>query len=362
MRTGAERACDVTALIEGLPDPAARRHSTNADLLSESEVVARALLGRFAPGERIAVWAYNIPEWVVLEFGAELAGITLVTVNPAYRSSELSYVLKQSRASGIFLLSEYRGNPMAATLEQTRPHLPELREVVLFSDWSVFCGSGAPTERLPEVRPEDAAQIQYTSGTTGFPKGVVLHHRGITNNARLFAERVEIATGDVWVNPMPMFHTAGCVLLTRGPIQHGATQVLMPFFDPGLQLALIVSERGTLLGGVPTMLIAMLDHPDVARRDLSSVSCAPGVPVRIPKSEYHSWSGSVAQNSCRGALGSVFVVGRYPRESDRLARLAHQPGNTRASQCVRAAEMLGDVQELGRRPPHATNQAASSSH
>jgi fatty-acyl-CoA synthase len=282
LRTAAERASDVTALIEGLPDQAARRHWTNADLLRDSEVVARALLGRFGPGERIAVWANNIPEWVVLEFGAALAGMTLVTVNPAYRSSELSYILKQSRASGIFLLSEYRGNPMAATLEQSRPHLRELREVVLFSDWTAFCASGAATERLPVVQPGDAAQIQYTSGTTGFPKGAVLHHRGITNNARLFAERLAIAPGDVWVNPMPMFHTAGCVLFTLGPLQHGATQVLMPFFDAALQLALIESERGTLLGGVPTMLIAMLEHPEYARRDLSSLRCAMAGGATVP--------------------------------------------------------------------------------
>src|SRR5207249_12013291 len=103
------------------------------------------------PGERVAVWANSIPEWVFLEFGAALAGVTLVTVNPAYRSGELAYVLKQSRASGIFLVPEYRGNPMAATLDEVWPTLPELREVVRFTDWAAFLASGSPTERLPEV-------------------------------------------------------------------------------------------------------------------------------------------------------------------------------------------------------------------
>jgi fatty-acyl-CoA synthase len=107
----------------------------------------------------VAVWANNIPEWVLLEFGAALAGLTLVTVNPAYRSAELAYVLKQSRANGIFLVPQYRGNPMAATLEALRPELPELREAILFSDWQSFVASGSPTERLPEVRPGDSAQI-----------------------------------------------------------------------------------------------------------------------------------------------------------------------------------------------------------
>jgi fatty-acyl-CoA synthase len=274
LRDAAARAADLPALVEGVPDPAARRRWTYGELLEQSQGVARALLGRFAPGERVAVWANNIPEWVLLEFGAALAGMTLVTVNPAYRSGELAYVLKQSRANGIFLVPEYRGNPMAASLEALRPELAELREAILFSEWDAFCRSGSPTEQLPEVRPEDAAQIQYTSGTTGFPKGAVLHHRGITNTARLAAQRRGIARGDAWVNPLPLFHTGGCVMRTLGPVQQLATHVLMPFFDPALQLELIESERGTVLDGVPTMVIAMLEHPDLARRDLSSLRSA----------------------------------------------------------------------------------------
>jgi fatty-acyl-CoA synthase len=268
------RAADLTALVEGVPDPAARRRWTYSELLDQSETVARALLGRFAPGERVAVWANNLPEWVLLEFGAALAGVTLVTVNPAYRSGELAYVLKQSRANGIFLVTQYRSNPMAATLEALRPELAELREAILFSEWDAFCSSGSPIERLPEVRPEDPAQIQYTSGTTGFPKGAVLHHRGITNNARLSAQRLSTSRDDVYINALPLFHTAGCVGMTLGPVQHLATHVLMPFFDPALQLALIESERGTRIGGVPTMLISLLEHPDFRRRDISSLRSA----------------------------------------------------------------------------------------
>jgi len=220
------------------------------------------------------VWAPNSPEWIILEFGAALAGVTLVTVNPAYCSQELGYVLGQSRAVGLVLVPEYRGNSLLGFLEAVRPRLPQLREVVLFSDWTAFCASGSVTERLPDVRPEDPAQIQYTSGTTGFPKGAVLHHRGITNNARLTAQCWGVAAGDVWVNPMPLFHVGGCVLLTLGPVQHLATQVLMPGFDPAPELELIEAEHATLLLGVPTMLIALLEHPDVGRRDLSSVRIA----------------------------------------------------------------------------------------
>ena len=124
----AAQAADTVALVEGAPDPSARRRWTYAQLLAEAENAARALLGRFDPGERVAVWANSVPEWVLLEFGAALAGLTLVTVNPAYRASELTFVLKQSRASGIFLVPEYRGQRLADTLDQARAGLPDLRE------------------------------------------------------------------------------------------------------------------------------------------------------------------------------------------------------------------------------------------
>jgi fatty-acyl-CoA synthase len=274
LREAAESAPDATALIAGAQDPEARRRWTYADLLADAETAARALLGRFSPGDRVAVWANNLPEWLVLEFGAGLAGMTLVTVNPAFKAKELAHVLTQSRAQGIFLLPEYRGNQMLAALQEVRPQLSELREVILLADFEEFCRSASPTERLPEVGPDDPAQIQYTSGTTGVPKGAVLRHRGITNNSRFFAQRLEGTSADVWMNPMPLFHTAGCVLVTLGSAQMRATQVLMPFFEPGLQLELTESLRATIWGGVPTMLIAVTEHADFKSRDLSSVRCA----------------------------------------------------------------------------------------
>jgi fatty-acyl-CoA synthase len=159
-------------------------------------------------------------------------------------------------------------------LEEVRPELPALRERVLFTDWASFCASGSPTQPLPTVDPGDAAQIQYTSGTTGFPKGAIIHHRGFTNNARYVAAQLQLAPGEVLVNPMPLFHTAGSGCCTLGPMQAQATQVLMPFFDPALLLALNQSERSAVLAGVPTMLFAALDHPDFPHRDLSRARLA----------------------------------------------------------------------------------------
>jgi fatty-acyl-CoA synthase len=274
LREAAERAAGTIALVEGTADHRERRRWSYADLLADSERVAWALLGRFAPGERVAVWAPNCPQWLLLEFGAALAGLTLVTVNPALRAREVAYVLGQSRAHGVVLAPAYRGTDLADTLAEVRGGLPGLREVISLADWDAFAGSGSPAERLPEVRPDDDAQIQYTSGTTGFPKGAVLSHRGITNNARFCAEILQAGPGEVWLNPMPLFHTAGCVLLTLGPIQHLSTQVLVPGFDPGLILHLQESEHGALFGGVPTMILAQLDHPGFGGTDLSSVRCA----------------------------------------------------------------------------------------
>jgi len=274
LRGAAEQAPDTVALMTGAPDPAARRRISYAELLTEAERAARSLLGRFAPGERVAVWALNIPQWTILQFGAALAGITLVTVNPLYRAQELRYVLSQSRAAGIFLVPTVRDVSTVDILATVRPELPALRESVLFTDWDTFCDSGSPTESLPEVDPGSAAQIQYTSGTTGFPKGAIIHHRGLTNNARFVAAQLQLVPGEVVVNPMPLFHTAGSGSLTLGPMQVRATQVLMPFFDPALLLALNESERGAIFAGVPTMLFAALAHPDFASRDLSSARLA----------------------------------------------------------------------------------------
>jgi fatty-acyl-CoA synthase len=269
LREAAERAAGALALVEGVAERASRRRWTFDQLLEDSERAARALLGRFQPGERVAVWANNIPEWLLLEYGCALANLTLVTVNPALRPRELAHVLGQSRAAGVFVVPEFRGNPMAASLESVRADLPDLREVVFFGEWKAFCDTGSPGQRLPGAAPDDIAQIQYTSGTTGFPKGAMLHHRGITNNSRFYiGRRGERARGAI-VNPMPLFHTAGSCMAATGFPQFQDAHILVPQFDPGLVLELIETEGAAGLGGVPTMLIALMEHPDFRGRDLS---------------------------------------------------------------------------------------------
>jgi fatty-acyl-CoA synthase len=289
LRAAAAEVPGRLALVEGSADPAGRRTWTYAELLAVAERAARALLARFAPGDHIAVWAPNCPEWMLLQHGVSLAGMVLVTVNPALRARELRYVLAQSRAAGIFFAGSYRGFDMASAVEGLRAGLPELREAIPLSSWDTFVASGDSTPSghgtssghrtssghgavaLPPVQPGDPAQIQYTSGTTGFPKGAILHHRGVVNASRFVAIGSGVQDGGIWVNAMPMFHIGGGTLTELGTIAQRGTYVLLPGFDPGLVLELIEAYRGTIILAVPTMLLAMLDHPGLASRDLSSL-------------------------------------------------------------------------------------------
>jgi fatty-acyl-CoA synthase len=288
----AETTPERLALVSGGLDPSAQRRWTYAELHDESVRTARALLRLFEPGERVAVWAPNIPEWIMMEFGAAMAGLVLVTVNPGFRAHEVEYVLNQSRAAGIVVSTEFRGNPMLATIEEIRPRCAELREVIRFDRWSEFIDdanrdrNGAPVE-LPRVSSDDAVMIQYTSGTTGFPKGALLHHRGLVNNGAHTLDRMGVRDGSVWITTMPLFHTGGCVICVLGAVSKRATQVLVEAFDPGLVLALIESHRGNAMIGVPTMLVAMLEHPSFNSTDLSSIDsiCSGGstVPAALVK-------------------------------------------------------------------------------
>jgi len=280
LRCAAERWPDCTALIEGALDAAQRRRWTYSELLAAAERCAWTFLSAFRQFDAVALWAPNCAEWVFLELGAALAGVTLVTVNPAYLSAELVHVLAQSRVKGLVMVEEHRGRDLTAVVNQVRSVLPDLRSVFTMREWEERMFGVYPVQ-LPLVHPDDIAQIQYTSGTTGFPKGAELTHRGLSNNARFYAAAIGARSDDVWINPMPMFHTAGCGLLTLGALQTGGAHVLPASFDPELMLELFESERGTLLLSVPTMLIRMLDAPSVRSRDLKSWRLATlgGAPV-----------------------------------------------------------------------------------
>jgi fatty-acyl-CoA synthase len=278
----AAAAPDAEALVEADLAGRLRRRWTYVELLADSRRLATALLSRYRPGDRVCVWAPNLPEWVILEYAAGLAGLTLVTANPAYQPRELKYVLEQSGAVGLFFVAEHRGNPMGRIAAEVTGDLPAVRELVDLEDpLGLFAGEDL-SMKLPSVGPLDPAQIQYTSGTTGFPKGVVLHHRGITNNARFSNATMGLKLGDTLVNVMPLFHTAGCGLLTLGAVQFGARMILVRAFDPDAVLDIIASERVSYLLGVPTMLVALLEAHAARPRDVSSVRTAASGGAMVP--------------------------------------------------------------------------------
>ncbi len=280
LRDAARDAPDQVALVEVAPPGSASltgaertdRTWTYAELLRDAETCALQLLETFEPGERIVVWAPNVPEWIVLQYGTALAGLVLVTANPALRTNELRYVLEQSRAAGFFSVDAFRGTDMAAIAVEACHGLNDLRATFSFADWpSTFAQRPATPRELPTVSPGDAAQIQYTSGTTGFPKGALLHHRGLVTNARYIWLRGEGTPRGTLLSAMPLFHTGGCAMCVLGCAHLRARYVLMHLFDPELMLAAIDRHRPQIVTGVPTMLIAMLDHPRLCDTDLSSV-------------------------------------------------------------------------------------------
>ena len=189
LREAAAVVPDRLALVDGVEDPSARQEWTYAEFLQDAERAARALLKRFQPGDRVAIWAPNSAHWIILQQGISLAGMILVAANPAYRSRELEHILSNSGAVGLFYVDSYRGLDLAAVVDELSPRLPALTDVVRFSDWHQFLESGDPDQQLPPVSPLDPIQIQYTSGTTGFPKGALLHHKGLVNEAHFVALR-----------------------------------------------------------------------------------------------------------------------------------------------------------------------------
>jgi fatty-acyl-CoA synthase len=245
-------------------------------LAVEVERVAGALLAAgLSPGDRFGVWATNCAEWLYLQIAAARAGLILVNVNPSYRSSELAYVLRKSRMRAIFLHECDRRSDYRAILEEARASdaYLALREVVYFgtASWNRFLAASRPVGDW-HTSADDVTNMQFTSGTTGPPKGVLLTHRNVVNNGHFIARSLQMGANDRIVVPVPMYHCFGCVGGTMPMITAGSALILpAATFDPLATMAAIERCRGTVIYGVPTMFIAQLDHPEFARHDFSSL-------------------------------------------------------------------------------------------
>lgn len=261
--------------------------------------VARGLMSLgIQKGEHVAIWATNVPEWVISQFATAKMGAVLVTVNTSYRAHELEYLLQQSESTTLLLIDGYRDASYLQMIQEICPELatsqpgelvskrlPHLKNVIYLGDerqpgmflWQDLVERAASIEedalaqRQQSLGPDDVINMQYTSGTTGFPKGVMLSHYNIVNNAIKVAECQGLGLEDRVCIPVPFFHCFGCVMGTLACVATGATMVPVISFDPGLVLSVVENERCTALYGVPTMFIAELNHPSFATRDLSSL-------------------------------------------------------------------------------------------
>jgi fatty-acyl-CoA synthase len=241
------------------------------------DAVARALLDRgLAPGDRVGIWAPNCAEWAITQFATAKAGLILVNINPAYRLAELDYALGKVGCAALILAPSHKSSDYVAMVRQL--DLPFLRLIVTlgeedhgFLPFAALEAGGAST--LPDaISPHDPVNIQFTSGTTGHPKGATLSHRNILNNGFFVGHRIGLRQGDRICVPVPLYHCFGMVMANLACVNHGATMVYPDAaFDPLRTLEAVEAERCTALYGVPTMFIAMLNHPDFARFDLSSL-------------------------------------------------------------------------------------------
>jgi fatty-acyl-CoA synthase len=249
---------------------------TYRELAERVDRVARALVAAgLEPGDRMGIWSPNTAEWVLTQYGSAKAGVILVNVNPAYRTSELEYVLKQSGCRLLVAAPSFKTSDYRAMVEEVRPRCEALERVVFTrtGDWDELVAGGTEDVELPgDLQFDDPINIQYTSGTTGFPKGATLTHHNILNNGYFVGQGCRYTHEDRVCIPVPFYHCFGMVMGNLGCTSHGACMVVpAPAFDPEATLRTVQDERCTSLYGVPTMFIAELAHPDFEAFDLSSL-------------------------------------------------------------------------------------------
>ena len=268
---------DREALVEV---PTGRRW-TYAQLRADVDALALGLIGDgVAKGDRVGIWAPNMAEWTLLQYATAKIGAILVNINPSYRTHELDYVLRQAGISLLVSAREFKTSDYAAMIEEVRGNCPELRAVVLIgsAEWDGLLAAGrrgdpaALAARQAALAPDEPINIQYTSGTTGFPKGATLSHHNILNNGYFVGLICGYTPDDRVCIPVPFYHCFGMVMGNLGATANGSTMVIpAQGFDPKATLEAVAQERCTSLYGVPTMFIAELSHPDFGSYDLSSL-------------------------------------------------------------------------------------------
>jgi fatty-acyl-CoA synthase len=266
---------------EALVSCAQQVRFTYRELGAAVDRLARGLIAAgLRRGDRLGIWSPNCAEWTLVQYATAKLGVILVNINPAYRTSELEYALRQSGCRMLIAAQSFKTSDYRAMVAEVRGGLGELERVVFLDgdDWDelVAGGTEVPGQELARraagLAPEDPINIQYTSGTTGFPKGATLTHRNILNNGFFVGEGCHYSERDRVCIPVPFYHCFGMVMGNLACTSHGAVMVIpAPAFDPVATLAAVAAERCTSLYGVPTMFIAQLDHPQFSDFDVSSL-------------------------------------------------------------------------------------------
>ena len=263
------------------------------------EVLARGLIAAgVEKGDRVGIWGPNSARWTLTQYAAANIGAILVNVNPAYRTHEFSYAINQSGTKLLVAASSFKTSDYRAMVDETAERNPTLERVVYLDtdDWDELTAGGehldadAMNRRMRALEPHEPINIQYTSGTTGYPKGATLSHHNILNNGFMVTEMIGFTEEDRLCIPVPFYHCFGMVMANLGCTSHGSTMVIPgPAFDPGVTLDAITDERCTAVYGVPTMFIAMQSHPSFAEHDLASSQLRTGImagsicPVEVMK-------------------------------------------------------------------------------
>jgi fatty-acyl-CoA synthase len=265
---------------EALVFPLSGERMIFAEWRQKSAALARALLDSgLSPGDHVALLAENRTDWPVVQLAVAAMGGVLVPLNTHYRAEDLSYALRQSRSRALLLSPRFRSNEYLATLNAVRAGLPDLDLVITLDPsegddpWidDLIQRASKSDRLLPQVSPDDIGSLQYTSGTTGFPKGALLTHRGMLENAWQTGRRLGFTGDDRYTSIIPLFHCAGCIMGVLTCLQFGATYVGVPAFDSEEMFRIVQDERCTALSGVPTSYLAMLNDPARAHYDLSSL-------------------------------------------------------------------------------------------
>ncbi|MGD7044412.1 AMP-binding protein [Jeotgalibacillus proteolyticus] len=319
------------------PEKGIRRSYSEFD--KETDELAKAFIGLgIEKGEHVAIWSDNKRQWLLSQFATGKMGAVLVTVNTNYQEKELHYLLEQSDATTLILGEEFKGTSYIDIIQSLCPELaegekgalncaalPHLKRVIVMSEqeypgiftWRQFEAYAQRItdqqlkEKMKALHPDDVINIQYTSGTTGFPKGVMLSHDNIVNNGQIIGDFMNLTSEDRLCIPVPFFHCFGCVLGNMAAVTHGSTMVIIEQFEPKKVLQAVQDEKCTALHGVPTMFISELNHPDYASFNTSSlrtgIMAGSPCPIEVMKKVIHDM-GAAEITICYGQTEASPVI------------------------------------------------------